>query len=888
MRLSAGTRLGPYEILAPLGAGGMGEVYRATDTNLKRQVAIKVLPAAVAADGERLARFQREAEVLAALNHPNIAHIHGLEKSDGTIALVMELVEGPTLADRIAQGAIPVDEALPIAKQIAEALEAAHEQGIIHRDLKPANIAFTADGQVKVLDFGLAKAMDMSGGGRAEVTASPTMTSPGAMTAVGIILGTAAYMSPEQARGLTVDKRTDIWAFGCVLYELLTRRRAFPGTTITDTLAAILAREPDWRGLPEATPLGVRRLLRRCLQKNPVLRLRDVGDARIELLAGEDVDAAPQSRARGITWTPTKIIAVLAASMVVIGASVVIGMWLRPRTLPVSRPVQVRFAVSPPVGGAFAIDFERIFLALSPDGSQLAFIATLEGGPSRIWVRPVSAVDAHVVSGTEGAGSLFWSPDGGSLAFFAGNKLKRIDLRNRAAVAICDVPEGVGLSGSWGVNNEILFASVEGDAIYSVPTAGGTPIALVQPDRLRGEARVNWPWFLPDGKQFLHLTRLRDGSGQLTVAERGRPSKPILPGVSNVQWVDPDYLVFAREGTLVAQRFDLAKQRVVGEPFAIADSVNYSFSTARGMFTTSRTGMLAYQSYQDVDRLVWSDRAGIERGALGTAGGYQSVRISPDGGTLLFDRIQPGLGSFDLWTRDIARGVETRLTSDPSSESNGVWLPGGRAVVFMADRGGPPHLFRKDLVTGAEEELLPVGRLQLALDVWADRNALVYKERTARGNFNLLLLPLTKPATPSSLLASRFDEQAARVAPDGRALAFASDESGQYEVYVAPLPLTGAKTRVSTGGARRPLWTPDGRELIYLTADRTLLSVRVRTGPSLELGTPTPLFHLKAGTGWRDFDVSRDGNRFIAVVSEVRAAEQPVTLVLNGIADSAR
>jgi Tol biopolymer transport system component len=372
------------------------------------------------------------------------------------------------------------------------------------------------------------------------------------------------------------------------------------------------------------------------------------------------------------------------------------------------------------------------------------------------------------------------------------------------------------------------------------------------------------------------------------LAEQGRPSRSIRPVVSNVQWVDPQYLVFVHEGTLMGQRFDLSTERVVGEPFAIADSLNYSFSLARAVFTTSRVGTVAYHSQAwDVARLVWSDRSGTELERISTAGGYQNVRISPDGRMLLFERLHPGLGTFDLWTFDLARRAETVLTSDPTSEAFGVWLPNSQAVVFAADRGGPPHLFRKDLRTGADEELLPAGRLHWPLDVWTQGNALVYMEATVRGDSDVLMLPLTQPGTPAPLLVTRFDEREARVAPDGRALAFTSNESGQYEVYVAPFPMTGMKKRVVTGGAVRPRWTRDGRELIYL-ADGKLFSVAVRTTPSLELGTPTALFPLKAGTTWSNFDVSHDGNRFIAVVPEVLAGRQPVTVVLNGIAETAR
>jgi serine/threonine protein kinase len=873
----------------------MGEVYRARDTKLNRDVAIKVLPALFASDVERLARFTREAQTLASLNHPNIAHIHGLEESNGVRALVMELVEGEDLSQRIARGPIPIGEVSPIAKQIADALEAAHEQGVIHRDLKPANIKVRGDGTVKVLDFGLAKILETGGTGRdsgagtENLTQSPTITSPAMMTGAGMILGTAAYMSPEQARGKTVDKRADIWAFGCVLYEMLAGRATFARDTLTDTLAAIVEREPDWRALPHITPNGVRRLLQRCLDKDPRQRLRDIGDARADLTPDRETTVITK-RGAFVRSRSGKTVTALAplAIATVIAASVVTGIWSRPQPSSDARPAPVRFSVPPPPGGAFVGNVESTYLALSPDGSQLAFIAAEGAGVRRIWLRAISAIDSRPLSGTEGASSPFWSPDGRAIAFFSGNKLKRVDLPEGAAVPLCDVPAS-GLTGTWGADGEILFASVEGDAIFSVSTVGGTPATLIKRDQSRGETRVSWPWFLPDGRRFLYLTRLRDGSGQVTLAERGRTPRPILPAISNVHWVDPDYLVFVREGILVGQRFDLATERVVGEPFSIAEPVDYSFSTARAIFATSRNGSVAYQSHKDMSRLIWSDRNGTQIGNVGTAVGYiRRVRLSQDGGTLLFDRTQPGVGTKDLFTWDFARGVETRLTSDPGSENDGLWLPDGRNVVFMADRGGPPHLFRKNLLTGAEDALSPPGRIQQPTDVSPDGKMVVYTERTAGGSYDVLALSLPAPGTPEVLLGSRFNEGQLQFSPDGRAVVFTSDESGRYEMYVAPFPAMGPKLRISKVGASQPRWSPAGHEIFYLTDDRHLVSVPVRTEPSIELGTPTTLFALPDRPAWGDFAVSPDGKRFLAVVSDVIASEQPLTVVLNWPAAIAR
>jgi serine/threonine protein kinase/Tol biopolymer transport system component len=877
-----GRRLGPYAIQSRLGAGGMGEVYRARDTKLGRDVAIKVLPAMFAADPQRIRRLEGEARLLAALNHPHIGGIYGFEQVDGVHGLVLELVEGPTLADRLGQAALrgrglPVDEALEIARQIAEALDAAHEKGIVHRDLKPANIKLTSDGTVKVLDFGLAKLA-------AGATPASGLSPPMGETREGTLLGTVAYMSPEQARGRPVDKRMDVWAFGCVLHEMLAGRPAFAGESLPDTLAAIVDREPDWGALPAATPSGVQRLLRRCLEKDPRRRLRDIGDAQDDLTRARDGQPIPVHGASARSRASRTVTAALSIASL-IAVSMAVGFRLRSRPPPDTRPGPVRFAVAPPRDAAFVGDPGRSYLALSPDGSQLAFVAAERAGTRRLWLRSISAIEARPLSGTEGANGLFWAPDGRSLGFFVANKLKRLDLSEGIAYPLCDVTD-VALSGTWGAG-EILFASVEGDAIFSVPTHGGAPSVLVKADRSRGE-RVSWPWFLPDGRRFLYLSRLRDGSGEVTLGERGRGPRPILPAMSSVQWVDPDYLVFVREGTLVGQRFDLAAELTIGEPFFIAEPVDYFFSSARGTFATSRNGNVVYQSHQDVARLVWSSRNGTRIADVGTPGDYRSLRISPDGRTLLYARTQPGVGTPDLWTWDIGRGIETRLTSDPGSESRGVWLPKGHGVVFSADRGGIPHLFRKDLVTGAEDELLPVGQRQVADDVSPDGLTLAFSGRTGPVHFDVLALSLPTPGAPSVLAGSRFDERGLRFSPDGRTVAFLSDESGRHEVYAASFPAMAPKIRVSTGGARQPQWNPAGRELFYLTDDRHLVSVPVRAGPSLELGTPATLFALPERPAWGDFAVHPDGRRFLSVVFEVRGTEQPLTVVLDWPAEVGR
>jgi eukaryotic-like serine/threonine-protein kinase len=884
-----GQALGPYLISAPLGEGGMGEVYRARDSKLGRDVAIKILPRAFVADPARLARFEREARLLASLNHPHIGAIYGLEESDDVRALVLELVEGETLADTLegneASGkGLPMPMVLAFARQIADALDAAHERGIVHRDLKPANIQITPAGTVKVLDFGLAKVI----AGDAPIpglSRAPDISVDG--TRDGMILGTAAYMSPEQARGHPVDKRADIWAFGCIVYEMLTGRPTFARATISDTIAAVLNDEPDLSTLPRATPPALSRLLKRCLEKDVGRRQRDIGDARVELAADDETQQVDQMRRSSRRRRHARIAAAAGVVTALVTAAFALGVFLR-RDTASSPPTPVRFSVFPPQGSRFLNTVITAFPALSPDGSQLAFVAVAVVTPNlrQIWLRPISSLDARPVAGTEGALSVFWSPDGRSLAFLADRKLKRIDLPGGAAVPLCDVPAFTS-SGTWGTGGTILFASSMGGAIFSVSSTGGIPEPIVTPDLSRGE-KVEWPSFLPDGKRFLYLSQRPDSTGQLMLGSRGHAPKAIVSAVSNVQWVDPDYLVYAREGVLVAERFDQASETIVGAPVYIAEPVDRFLTSGRAMFTASRSGAIAYHSYANVARLVWIDRAGKELGSVGAPGDYLSVRLSPDGATVLFERTKPGIGTWDLWTSDLSSGSEKRLTTDPGSEAFPIWMPDGRTILFADESHSNMtlNLARKRLDTGVEDQLLPIGTQQRRpADVSLDGHTLLFTERTARGTVNMFTLPLSGPATPSALLGSRFSESDPRFSPDGRATAFIWDESGRPEVYVAPFPATGGTTPVSTGIAGGDLtggarWSPDGRELFYVSADRHLMAVPVRTTPKLEVGKAMPLFELQ-GHAWTDFDVSGDGKRFLAVVPQAFAGEQPLTVILN-------
>jgi eukaryotic-like serine/threonine-protein kinase len=865
--LAPGTRLGPYEIVGGIGAGGMGEVYKARDTRLDRSVAIKILSPDISSSPEARQRFQREARTISQLPHPHICALFdvgeapnpepGALNSEPVAFLVMELLEGETLAARLAKGALPLEQTLRYGAQIADALDKAHRQGIVHRDLKPANVMITKAG-VKLLDFGLAKAAapllppSMSAG---TMAAAP-------LTGQGMMAGTVQYMAPEVLEGRPADARSDLYALGAVLYEMATGQKTFRAV------------------LRPLAPPALDRLVRTCLATNPDDRYQSAHDVGLQLaaIAADDKADASADRTGATRWIPWAIAAIAVLSAVAIGT-------LRSVRVPAAPevPTSIRFSLLPPSAGAFAGGFETTGLALSPDGSQLAFAASDRPGGRRIWMRHVSALDARPLTGTEGASSPFWSPDGRSIAFFIGDKLKRLDLLSGSPVSVCTVREGIGFFGTWGADGGILFASIEGEAIFRVNVSGGVPVETLKPDRSRGEARTNWPWFLPDGRRFLYFVRLKDGSGRLMLAETGHPPREVLSVVSNVQYVEPGYLVFGRDGALVGQRFDASSGKVAGDPFSIADPVAYFSSTAMGRFTTSKNGSLVFQSHDDQHRLVWFNRAGREMGTVAGPGHYQDVRISPDGRRVSFDRLQAG--GFDLWEADLERGFETRLTTDPSSDVAGTWTPDGRTLFFAADRGGPPHLFRRDLTTGVEEEVLPAGTMHGPQDVSPDGRTLILGQR-APGGGDIWTLPLTGGSrTPSPLIQSPFDEEHVRFSPDGRFFSFASNASGRVEVYVAPFPATGERIRVSVGGGDLPRWSRDGRELFYVSDDRHLVDVPIRTTPTLQIGKPAPLFPLSGQRSWLDFDLSIDGQRFLAVVPEIAANEQPLTVVLHWTAD---
>jgi len=863
--------IGPYTVLSPLGAGGMGEVYRARDSRLDRDVAIKILPAAFAADAERVARFHREAKTLASLSHPNIGAIHGIEESDGIVAIVMELVEGEDLAQRIARGPIELHQVLPIARQIAEALDAAHGHGVIHRDLKPANIRIRPDGTVKVLDFGLAKTGDVASSA-ANVSNSPT-TPPPAMTEPGIILGTAAYMSPEQARGTPVDSRTDIWAFGCVLYEMLTGRRAFAGDNVSDVLASVLAREPALAALPDTTPPSIRRLLQRCLQKNRVARLRDIGDARFDIADATANDyAAGEPAATAVKWSRGVERLAWAAALV---ATVIAAITLASRRT--SEPAELRVdLVTPPTAAPHST-------ALSPDGRTLAFIATSER-ESRLSLRSLPSGSSRTLGGTDGAELPFWSPDGQSIGFFAAAKLRRVEVSGGAVQTLATVNRGQG--GTWNQDNVILFASL-GNPIARIAASGGDAVKL---SGLAQQGSDFSPHFLPDGRHFLYYVRGNADVRGVYLGELDSASTPrrLLNSDTAAVFAPPGHLLFVVQGTLLAQPFNLTKLELVGNPFAVAEHV--ARETAELGVTASRSGSIAYRESAGISerQLIWFDRAGNQLSTLGdTLRALAEPSLSPGGDRVAFYGSTDG--SPDIWTMDTKRGVLSRLTSHPADDVYPIWSPDGRRVVFSSNRKGVQDVYVKPAAGDAEELLLASALPKVATDWSPDGRILLIAAYDPRGSVDIMGLSMDGSSKVFPVVKTPFDEQGAQFSPDGKWIAYQSNESGRNEIYVQSFPGSENRSPVSTDGGTQVRWGRNGKELFYISRHGQLMAVPFRSAantPAADIGTPAALFAppigsmVQQGDFRHQFMVAPDGQRFlVATVKE--SSPSPVTLILN-------
>jgi serine/threonine-protein kinase len=882
--LKPGTTLGAYTITDHLGSGGMGEVYRARDTRLKREVAIKVLPSSLATDPDRLARLQREAEVLASLNHSHIAQIHGLEEIDGASALVMEMVEGPTLADRLVQGPLPMDEALDAAKQIAEALEAAHERGVIHRDLKPANIKIRPDGTVKILDFGLAKAVEPVAGASG-LSRSPTITTP-AMTQAGVILGTAAYMSPEQARGTVVDKRADVWSYGLVLYEMLTGRRLFDEASVPDTLAAVLKSGVELTALPAETPPSVRTLLARCLTRDPRRRLRDIGEARVLLedaLANPQAPshasapvAAPASRPRWNQIVPWAI------ALVAVGATTAVA-WRAWRT-PLAEAGVARFIVDM---GAQTTPLENAGsnIVLTPDGTRMIIVGRSgQVDRSRIYIRQFDQLEAKPLLGTDGARDAFVSPDGQWIGFFAEGKLKKVPINGGAPVTLCDAPDDRG--GAWSDDGWIALSPRSGESpLFRVSAEGGKPEPLTKLDE--GEITHRWPQLLPGGA-VLYTANASTGNyenANIVVQTATNQRKVIRRGGYYARYLPSGYLVFASQGRLFAAAFDIGRFEIVGQAAPVVPDVATSRQTGNTQFTFDRNGTLVYvtRAGDPMASLHWMQPDGTLQSMRATPTNYASLmRFSPDG-----ERLAVAIreSQTDIWIYEWKRDVMVRVTSDQALDADPVWTPDGRRVTFRSARNGVDNLFWQRLDGGQAERLTENKVVQFPQAWHPSGKLLAFRQFGAETGSDLWLLPMDgddtsgwKPGTPRLLMGSRFDENGAAFSPDGAWIAFESDETGRSEVYVSTFPDLKRRWQVSTEGGVGPRWSRATKELYFISPDqRVMVAAYAQQGDTFSADKPRRVSDAIVS----GFDIHPDGRRLAVLQPQQSPDSGRMVVILN-------
>ncbi len=884
MSLKPGSHLGPYEILAPLGAGGMGEVYKARDPKLDRMVAIKVLPEHLARDGDALARFDREAKALAALQHPNVLGIFDFGTENDVAYAVMELLEGETLRNMVSSGPLHQRQALDIAVQIAHGLSAAHGKGIVHRDLKPENVIVMKDGRVKILDFGLAKRVipvDLN---------TPTIAlGTSQSTEKGMILGTMGYMSPEQVRGEAVDARSDIFSFGSVLFELFTGQRAFARDTAADTMAAILKEDPpNLESGNLLLPGPIQRILTHCLEKDPARRFQeaqDLGFALESAASGSGNSSDPLNSSHRLRGPRLRRLLMLAA----LASVAILAIWVGRRSMAIGPPVApIRFEIRAPTGTRLQNSF-----AVSPDGSRIVYAARGSDGQKFLWLRSLANLTPLMLIGTEGASLPFWSPDSRFIAFFAVGKLKKLDASGGPPVTLCDVPGYP--SGSWGSQRSILFAGMTDSAVSLIPESGGPPRIVLTADASRRETSVCWPSFLPDGRHFLYLGR-SDSVNQIYVRVADvadGASAPLLENCSRVQYmpsgpggaVRSGWLLFARNGSLLAQPFDCDRLKLSGETIAPGQEIwQHSFSGA-ARFSVSDNGLLASQGNAGLARLAWMDRTGMQTGTLAAPALFESLRLSSDPQKVVVSRGDPHTGLKDILVGDLSRNVFTRLELGPGDQWNPIWSPDGTRIAFSVGTAHHPPTMHMLVLRGAgtPEPLQVVGGDHTAEDWSPDGRFLIYFASRPESDSGLWVLDLDGKRKSRKFLSvseTIYSENSAQFSPDGHWIAYCASESGRHEIFLTTFPDPGVRIRVSATGGSRPRWKRDGSELYFVSTNNEMIATPIKLGPSPQIGAPRSLFHMNH-SGWRDYDVTANGERFLVVENLPSEDTEAISLAVN-------
>jgi Tol biopolymer transport system component len=873
MPLTAGTRLGPYEIVAPLGAGGMGEVYRAQDTRLGRAVAIKVLPQHLSSNADLRARFEREARAVSSLNHPHICTLHDVGREGQTDYLVMELVEGETLADRIARGPLPMTDVLRLGIQITDALDRAHRAGVVHRDLKPGNVMLAKTG-AKLMDFGLARATGIAGSAGAgngsgasgvtiaALTRTPTIASP--LTAEGTIVGTYQYMSPEQLEGREADVRSDVWALACVLYEMVAGKPAFAGKSQASLIGAIMHSEPSpLATLAPLTPPGFERIVRSCLAKDPDQRVQTAHDVKLQL--SWIAEGGSQAGTPAPVAARRRLGARLGWSLAVLGLAAGVtfgGLWWRAVS---QRPRVLRFEIRVPQS---LVPLGP--LRVSPDGRFAAFAASDSSGLPRLWLRSFDDLECRPLPGTESSGRPFWSPDSRYLGFFSGGKLKKILVAGGRPETICE--SSGGSDGSWGTKNLILF---DGDRAHKniqvVSASGGVPHAVTAMDSSRHESEAAWPEMLPDGEHFLYVATVTGGgTSELRLASvKSKDAIKVMPYDGRVEYVPPGYIVFERDGALLAQRLDARSGKLEGEPHTLADQIGVNRANSMAFFSTSRTGVLVYsQANTGQRRLGWVDRAGRDQEGLGAPGAYGSFSLSPDGKHLAYAMTDASGSASDIWVRDLERNVSSRFTIDPGDDIWPAWGADSRTLYWASNRKSTYAIYRRSLDGVGDDSLVYQGRQNMGpVDASRDGAWLSCMQSDGAGAWDLLAVPL-RGGSVVPIATSKFNETRPHFSPDGRWVAYDANTSGRPELFVQAFPGPGAPVQISSGGGGNALWRSDGKELFYRTPEQVAYAVDVKTGDRFEAGAPRPLFTVTINaTGlignvglWA---VSADGQRFL-------------------------